>query len=680
MEKIKLPKFSCEDVKGWVFKCEQFFLLEQTLDIDKVTLTSIYLYDKALLWHTQFIRVHGVNVGWEVYKQAILARFGNVYDDPMFELKNLKYETTAREYEDAFDSLLSRVEISEEHVVSLFIGELPTKIEMGVRMFKPKTLADTYCLTNLKEATLNVVKKKGRSAFVPNNSRYSNASTSTFNKPLLTTLDASTNTVNVKPNTPVVVQNRRYGQLYSLVLMPEMESEGEFLEVDETVVNSGLVDLQAPLISLNALTDVMLLPLGGCEMVTGIQWLVTLGDIRFNFHKLRMDFKYNGKKVLLRGTHISHLDWLNQKTSDKSVRQAELHYMAICVFPNFAATYMQIEETPATPIHPELQQVIAAYEDVFAIPTELPPRRYHDHKIPLVEGAQPVNVRPYKHPPSQKNAIEGMVAELLEAGVIKKRNNPLSSLIVMYLRKFVLVFFDDILIYSQTVEDHVWHLKTVLETMRHHKLYAKRSKCVFGTDKVEYLGHVILAMGVATDPEKATTEDSFNAFVQLKNVMINAPVLRLLDFTKEFTLETDASRVGLGAVLLQEGHPIAFLSSAGRHSGVRTTTNKICSVFYWKKLSKHMNQLVLECDVCRRYKPNLAAYPGKTVILAVVDRLSKYAHFIPLSHPYTATDVAQVFLDNISREEAIELKKCKGAVVHGGNLPACNEDGVLMVE
>ncbi|GJS20864.1 hypothetical protein Tco_0449496 [Tanacetum coccineum] len=214
-------------------------------------------------------------------------------------------------------------------------------------MFKPKTLADAYCLTNLQEATLNDVKK----------------------------------------------------------------SEGEFLDADEIVVDSGLVDSQAPLISLNALIgtnnfknmrvirtiDVMLLTLGGCDMVLGIQWLSTLGDIRFKFHELRMDFMYNNKKVLLRGTHKSNLDWLGTKTSEKIVRQSELHSMAICVFPNSASTCIQMEET-TTFIHPVLQQVVEEYEDVFAIPTELPPKRGHDHKIPLLEGAQLVNIRPYRHP------------------------------------------------------------------------------------------------------------------------------------------------------------------------------------------------------------------------------------------------------------------------------------------
>ncbi|GJU56064.1 putative mitochondrial protein [Tanacetum coccineum] len=245
LAKIEFPKFSGDNVKGW-----------------------------ALLWHSQFVRTHGNNVSWNEYKQAILTRFGKGYDDPMFELKILKYETTAREYEDAFDNILSRVEVSKEHVVSLFIGGLPTEIEMGVRMFKPKTLADAYCLANLQEATLNVVKKKTRPPFIPSTSRFNGGSTNT-SKPLMTNSTNASGIVNTKPNTPVTRQNRRFSQkeyaekraqnlcfyydqkyvprykcssqLYSLVLVPEEDSvEGEFLETDETLVDTGLIVCSHP--------------------------------------------------------------------------------------------------------------------------------------------------------------------------------------------------------------------------------------------------------------------------------------------------------------------------------------------------------------------------------------------------------------------------------------------------
>lgn len=70
------------------------------------------------------------------------------------------------------------------------------------------------------------------------------------------------------------------------------------------------------------------------------------------------------------------------------------------------------------------------------------------------------------------------------------------------LRKSVLVFFDDILIYSKDMYTHLVHLQAVFEIMQHHKLYVKGSKCAFGVLEVEYLGHFISDTGVATDPKK----------------------------------------------------------------------------------------------------------------------------------------------------------------------------------
>lgn len=73
-----------------------------------------------------------------------------------------------------------------------------------------------------------------------------------------------------------------------------------------------------------------------------------------------------------------------------------------------------------------------------------------------------------------------------------------------FLRKFVLIFFDDILVYSSSLSDHIGHLRLVLETLAKHQLYAKKSKCMFAYEEVEYLGHLISGEGVKTDLRKTT--------------------------------------------------------------------------------------------------------------------------------------------------------------------------------
>ena len=78
----------------------------------------------------------------------------------------------------------------------------------------------------------------------------------------------------------------------------------------------------------------------------------------------------------------------------------------------------------------------------------------------------------------------------------------MNSIFKQQLGRFVLVFFNDILIYSKSWEDHLAHVKIVLAILRTNTLYAKRSKCCISVDQVEYLGHFILGQRVATDPKK----------------------------------------------------------------------------------------------------------------------------------------------------------------------------------
>ncbi|KAA0040679.1 Ty3/gypsy retrotransposon protein [Cucumis melo var. makuwa] len=151
----------------------------------------------------------------------------------------------------------------------------------------------------------------------------------------------------------------------------------------------------------------------------------------------------------------------------------------------------------------------------------------------------------------------------------------MNSIFRPYLRKFVLVFFDDILIYSRNWEDHLKHMEIVFLVLRKHELFANWKKCSFGLAKVEYLGHLISSKGVEVDLEKIKaitkwpkpTNGGFKwnaeveqAFEKLKEAMIALPVLALPMFDKPFEIETDASGYGVGAVLIQNKRPIAFYS------------------------------------------------------------------------------------------------------------------------
>jgi hypothetical protein len=186
----------------------------------------------------------------------------------------------------------------------------------------------------------------------------------------------------------------------------------------------------------------------------------------------------------------------------------------------------------------------------------------------------------------------------------------MNSVFMDYLDKFIVVFIDDILIYSQNEQEHEEHLRKVLQRLRDCQLYAKLSKCEFWISKVLFLGHIINWDGLAVDPKKVAaildwkapkdvwgiksfigmagyyrrfiegfskiakpmtvllakkvefkwTSARQEAFEMLKQKLTTAPVLVLPDFHKPFSVYCDASYTGLGCVLMQVGEVVAYSS------------------------------------------------------------------------------------------------------------------------
>ncbi|GJX97370.1 transposon ty3-I gag-pol polyprotein [Tanacetum coccineum] len=656
---------------------------EHVDDLDKVKLASIHFYDSALVWHQQFEKIYGDSISWDEYRQALLARFDTDFEDPLSEIKNLKCDSTVQKYHEKFVLLLN----------------------------KSKSLADAASFCKLQEVTIAAHKARQSPVLpLPKSNIMSGGFGNRGGKYLSQKEfdDKRAKGLCFHCDQKFMPGHKCSGQAFALELIIDPDPQMEMCLMEgneEEFVLPDVTNEEIPQISLNALTgltsyrtirvidhfgkqnihilidsgsthnflDVYMAKNLGCMIceIDPLQFSVVDGNKKtiksmckkfswmLNGEKSNADvmllplgdFQHEGRHAALRGTTKSPMQWFSGKQLTKHVIQKAA---------NLSSMSLSLQ---------------------------------HDHIIPLKEGANHVNIRPYKHPPSQKDAIESMVQELLDSKVIRPSYSPFSSPIVIvkkkdgtrrmcidykklnkltikdkfpiplieelinelhgfkvfskldlrsgyhqirmdekdipqaafrthkghyeimvmpfgltnapstfqslmnhvfkaFLRKFTLVFFDDILVYSASVIDHLQHLKSIMTVMRDNSLHAKKSKYVFGTAQVKYLRHVISNQGVATDPAKISamvdwptpttlkqlrgfigltgyyrrfiknyrviaqpliallkrnafqwTKQATQSFQALKTAMVQAPVLKLPNFDELFVVETDASGI-----------------------------------------------------------------------------------------------------------------------------------------
>ncbi|GJZ09866.1 putative reverse transcriptase domain-containing protein [Tanacetum coccineum] len=331
----------------------------------------------------------------------------------------------------------------------------------------------------------------------------------------------------------------------------------------------------------------------------------------------------------------------------------------------------------------------------------LPLVREIEFHIDLIPGASPVVRSPYRLAPSEMLELSNQLKELQEKGFIRPSHSPWGAPVLFvkkkdgsmrmcidyrelnkltiknryplpriddlfdqlqfmpfgltnapaifmdlmnrvckpYLDKFVIVFIDDILIYSKSEEEHEVHLKTILDLLQKEKLYAKFSKCEFWLQEVQFLGHVVNRDGTHVDPSKvesvknwktpeSSTEirsflglagyyrrfiENFSkiakpltlltqknktyvwgdkqdeAFQILKEKLCNAPVLALPDGPDDFVVYCDASKQGFGCVLMQRGKVIAYASRQLKKHEKNYTTHdlELGAVVFALKIWRH---------------------------------------------------------------------------------------------
>ena len=208
-----------------------------------------------------------------------------------------------------------------------------------------------------------------------------------------------------------------------------------------------------------------------------------------------------------------------------------------------------------------------------------------------------------------------------------------------YLDQFVVVFVDDILIYSQSKWEHEYHLRVVLQLLRDHQLYAKFSKCEFWLTEVRFLGHLVSASGVYVDPKKVEAVMSWErtksvfeirsflglagyyrrfiedfsrlaapmtrltrmevkfdwddrceeAFQELKRRLTSAPILIVPDRGQGYIIYRDASRAGLGCILMQSERVVAYGSRQlkSHEQNYPTHDMELAAVVFALKIWRH---------------------------------------------------------------------------------------------
>jgi hypothetical protein len=170
------------------------------------------------------------------------------------------------------------------------------------------------------------------------------------------------------------------------------------------------------------------IPMGGVDVVLGIQWLQSLGTMDFNFQDFFMKFSLEGKEIKLRGITRKPSKVIISNGMTKSLKKG---HQGVIV--QLCSLDVQTSK-PSIPL--DLQGIIDKHSKVFEdIPKGIPPTRNHDHAIHLIPMSVPPNIRPYRYPYAQKSEIEHMVEEMLEAGIIKPSQSYNSAPMVMVLKK-----------------------------------------------------------------------------------------------------------------------------------------------------------------------------------------------------------------------------------------------------
>ncbi|KAL0428357.1 UNVERIFIED_CONTAM: Transposon Ty3-G Gag-Pol polyprotein [Sesamum latifolium] len=341
------------------------------------------------------------------------------------------------------------------------------------------------------------------------------------------------------------------------------------------------------------------LKLGGCDFVLGYDWLGAHNPVELDFHQLTVTINQQDGKVIMRA--------LPHKNSSGFAISSPLSELLRKRSYGLFGQLLTVDAEKAKLLDNHIiTGLLQKFDDIFQEPQFLPPKRTIEHRIELLHDAIPRKQQPYRYAYGQKTEVENIVRGMLPSGIIRESQSSFASPVLLvkkkdggwrlcvdyrYLNQLTIKYNFPIPVIDELLDElHGAKYFSKIDLRSGYFQIRMRevdnSKTSFITH-MEYLGHIISIARVATDPQKVQcmkdwpvpTTDGFlwdeeaeAAFNRLKEIMCTAPVLALPDFTKPFVVQTDACRKDIGAIFMQEGRSMAYLSKtlATKNLGLST--------------------------------------------------------------------------------------------------------------
>nr|GEX52249.1 hypothetical protein [Tanacetum cinerariifolium] len=562
----------------WFKKMENTFEISECIEGKKVKFATATLQGRALTWWNSQVATLGREVAnersWTKVKQMMTGEFCPTEEVQRLEdeLQHLKLrDMNIAAYTKMFNDLAllcPDVVPNEKKKVELYIKGLLEFIKGKTTSSRPATLNEAMRMAHaLMEQKIQPKNKRiaeGIKRKWENNNKGNNSNNNSHNQgQAYVTRDVEHNQ---GPN--VVTGTFLLNNCYATMLF-DFGADKSFMDIkfshltdikpvklnlsyevklaNRKVVSTNSVLRGCTLNLLDHLFDIDLMPieLGTFDVIVGMDWLVER-DALIVCGKKEVHVPYKNKTLVVKSdSSVSRLKVISCIKARKYIERGSQLFIA--------------QVTEKEPTKKQLQDVpvICNFPEVFPddLPGLPPPRQ-----IKLWSGYRQLRIREKDIPitafRTRYGHLEFQVMPFGLTNALAVFMDLMNRVCKLYLDKFMIVFIDDILIYSKNKEDQEKHLKTILELLKNKKLYARFSKYDFWLKSVQFLGHVIDSNGVHVDHAKKNKKyewgmEEEEAFQTLKQKLCFAPILSLPEGTKNFIVYCDASLKGFGAVLMQ---------------------------------------------------------------------------------------------------------------------------------